>query len=191
MTGMDNIILTGFMGSGKSTVAIRLSYKMKMVLEDTDRRIEKEQEQSIGEIFTRQGEEAFRNMETDCLKSMLEEPEGRILSVGGGIPVREENRRILKQLGMVVYLRIRPDTVYERLKDDTTRPLLQGRGQRERIALLMEERSPHYESLADFIVDVDEQQMEEVLHLIDEAYQAWREEKESAERTQNNEDTCD
>lgn len=163
---MNNIILTGFMGSGKSTVGIRLSYRLKCVVEDTDKRIEREQGRTVNEIFGTEGEAYFRNLETECLKKMLSEPGNRIISVGGGLPVREENRKLLKELGTVVYLRISPEKAYERLKEDDTRPLLKGEDPLGKIRKLMQEREPVYAEAADITVDVDDKDMEEILESI-------------------------
>lgn len=159
---MENIILIGFMGCGKSTVGICLSYKMKCVLEDTDKRIEKEQGKTISQIFEENGENFFRDLETECLKNMIEESSKKIISVGGGLPVREENRRLLQQLGTVIYLRITPGKVLERLEGDTTRPLLQCNNPIEKIENLMNERAPLYEECANYIIDVDEKNINEI-----------------------------
>ena len=71
------------------------------------------------------------------------------------MPLREENRKLLKKLGMVVYLRIQPENVLARLKGDTTRPLLKGDDSGERVRTLMQQREAHYLSGADFVLDVD------------------------------------
>lgn len=162
----DNIVLIGFMGCGKSTIGIRLSYRMRRVVEDTDKLIEKKQEKKISDIFAQEGEVFFRELETELLKELIEKLQGYIVSVGGGTPVREVNRNLLKQLGKVVYLRIRPETVYERLKYDTTRPLLQCENPLERIRTLMKARKEAYESCADIIIDVDELSVEEIVDRI-------------------------
>lgn len=164
----DNCILIGFMGSGKSSVGIRLSYRLRRVVEDTDKLIEMREGRTISEIFEENGEPYFRQLETNLLQELIERVNGEILSVGGGTPVREENRPLLQTLGTVVYLRIRPETVYERLKGDTSRPLLQGDNPRERIRTLMEDRRDAYESCADLIIDVDELDMEQILDQIQE-----------------------
>ena len=163
----DNIVLIGFMGSGKSTVGIRLSYRLRRVIEDTDKLIEKKTGRSISDIFARDGEEAFRTMETQLLKELNENANGKIVAVGGGTPVREENRPLLKSLGTVVYLRIRPESVYERLKGDTTRPLLQGDNPREKIENLMNARKDAYEGSADLIIDVDDLEVNEIVDIIE------------------------
>lgn len=163
---MRNIILIGFMGSGKTTVGLRLSYRLRMPVEDTDKLIEQKENRRIKDIFATEGEEYFRRRETELLQEISRRNYGRILSVGGGTPVRAENRELLRGCGTVVYLRIRPETVYERLKGDTTRPLLQCQDPLLKIRELMEARKGAYESCADIIVDVDQLSMEEILNQI-------------------------
>lgn len=124
---MGNVILIGFMGSGKTTVGLKLSYRLRRTVLDTDREIEKEEKRTISEIFAADGEPYFRDRETACLKKLTGSANNQIISVGGGLPLREENRRLLHELGQVFYLRAKGETIYERVKNDTTRPLLQGR----------------------------------------------------------------
>ncbi|MBQ2802640.1 MAG: shikimate kinase, partial [Lachnospiraceae bacterium] len=92
-----NIILTGFMGSGKTTVGLRLSYKLKTPVEDTDKLIEQREGRSISEIFASSGEAYFRELETLLLKEIKERGYGRILSVGGGTPIRAQNRALMRE----------------------------------------------------------------------------------------------
>lgn len=160
---MKNIILIGFMGSGKTTVGLKLSYRMRIPVEDTDKLIEQREGKSISRIFEEEGEEAFRGMETALLEEIGNRKYVRIISVGGGTPVRPENRKLLKKCGVVVYLRIRPETVYERLKDDTTRPLLQCDNPLQKIRTLLEARSDAYEECADLVIDVDDRDMDDIL----------------------------
>lgn len=163
-----NLILTGFMGSGKTSVGVRLSYRLKMTVEDTDKLIERREGRSISDIFASDGEAYFRRKETELLRELTEKRQNvRIFSVGGGTPVNPENRTLLKRLGTVIWLRIRPETVYERLKDDTTRPLLQCEDPRGRIRQLLESREEAYMSCADIVVDVDGLEMEEILQKIE------------------------
>lgn len=160
---MSNVILIGFMGCGKSTVGIRLSYRLRRVIEDTDKLVEKKEGKTISAIFKEQGEAAFREMETACLKELLLTKEERIISTGGGLPMRKENHELLRQLGVVVYLKISPECVWERLSEDTTRPLLQCEDPLARIKELLAQRAPVYEEAADIVVDVDGKNMEQVL----------------------------
>ncbi len=164
----NNVVLIGFMGSGKTTVGIRLSYRLRRVVEDTDKLIEKKMGRSISDIFSVEGEAYFRELETEMLKDLTDYNTEKIISVGGGTPVREVNRSLLQELGTVVYLRIRPETVYNRLKRDTTRPLLQGDNPRERIKTLLTSRKEAYESCADLIIDVDELEVADILDKIEE-----------------------
>ncbi len=166
-----SIVLIGFMGSGKTTVGLKLSYKLRMPVEDTDKLIEKRQGASISEIFAREGEETFRRMETELLKELGTRDYSHIFSVGGGTPVREENRELLKKMGLVVYLRAQPETIYKRIKGDTERPLLQCEDPLERIRELLAARQDAYEACADIIVDVDDVPMEKVLERIRQAVQ--------------------
>lgn len=161
-----SIVLIGFMGSGKTTVGLRLSWKLRLPVEDTDKLIEKKEGCTISQIFEREGEEAFRKKETELLRQLAESRYLRILSAGGGTPVRKENRPLLRQCGTVVYLRVRPETVYERLKGDASRPLLQCGDPLERIKSLLAERREAYESSADVILDADDLDSEECAEMI-------------------------
>lgn len=163
----DNIILTGFMGCGKTSIGNRLSRFYQRAMTDTDRWIEEKQQMSVSDIFQKFGEQKFRQMETDCLKELLNTCTNGIISVGGGLPVREENRSLLKQLGRVYYLKISPHTVYERLKEDTTRPLLQGENPHGKIEKLIEERKSFYEAGADEIIEADQKSFDEIIAEID------------------------
>ncbi len=163
-----NIILTGFMGSGKTSVGLRLSYRLRMPVEDTDKLIERRAGCSVAEIFAEKGEDWFRERETELLRELPDRKQGRIYSLGGGTPVRPGNRELLRQLGKVVYLRVRPETVYERLKGDDTRPLLQCTDPLGRIRQLMESRREAYESAAHLVLDTDDMSVDEITEKIAE-----------------------
>lgn len=162
-----NLILIGFMGSGKTSVGLKLSYRMRVPVEDTDKLIERREGRSVSEIFAEEGEAYFRRQETALLEELLQKKQRVIYSVGGGTPVRSENRELLKKLGTVVYLRVRPETVYERLQGDTTRPLLQCENPLQRITELMDSRKEAYEACADVTVDVDGLDLEAILAKIE------------------------
>lgn len=168
-----NIILIGFMGSGKSTVGIRLSYLLRMSVVDTDKLIEKRAGKRISDIFAEEGEEAFRRREKECLQSLMQEKSKKIISTGGGLPLREENREALKKLGYVVYLKASPETIYERVKNDTTRPLLQTENPMQSIQELLTEREPFYQAAADTVISVDGKGFQEIIQEIRLRYYRW------------------
>jgi shikimate kinase len=168
---MGNVILIGFMGCGKTTIGYKLSYRLRKAVIDTDKEIEKEEKRSISDIFAAEGEEYFREQETACLRRLTKTVNNQIISVGGGLPMREINRELMHRLGQVVYLRAKAETIYQRLKNDTTRPLLQGKNPQEKIKALLAERKENYERAADIIVDVDGKEFEQIVNEIAERVQ--------------------
>ncbi len=161
-----HLILIGFMGSGKTSIGRGLSYKLQRAFCDTDRMIEAKEGMSISEIFAAKGESAFRMMETCELRSIREDRSPKIYSLGGGTPVQLQNQPLIKMCGTVVYLRITPESVYERLKGDKTRPLLQCEDPLGRIRKLMAQRIPAYERCADIIVDTGDTDREDVMRAV-------------------------
>lgn len=149
-----NIILTGFMGSGKSTIGRALKSAYRYQLLDTDSYIEKKAGTSISEIFAKQGEPAFRDLETSTLKELQESVSHTVISTGGGMPLREENATLLSMLGKVVYLNVEADEVLRRIGDDTRRPLLQSSNREEKVRELLAYRDPIYRKHADVVIDV-------------------------------------
>ena len=130
---------------------------------DTDWYIERKHNRKISEIFETDGEETFRQMETDCIKELLKNSDKKyIVSVGGGLPMREENRELLHKLGTIVYLKAEISTLEKRLSGDKKRPLLQGGELHDKIASLMEKRESVYEELADIIVQTDNKSFEDI-----------------------------
>ena len=92
-----NLILIGFMGSGKTSLGLKLSYRLQTPVEDTDKLIEQREGRTINEIFAKEGEEYFREAETALLREIKTRNYVRIISVGGGTPVRAQNRELMKQ----------------------------------------------------------------------------------------------
>jgi shikimate kinase len=153
---MNNIILVGYMGSGKSTVGKHLARTLGYTFVDTDEMIEEQEKTTINDIFATKGEQSFRDMETALLEKLIADKlEGLVVSTGGGMPLREENRKLMEKLGKVVYLKASPETIYERLEGDTTRPLLQCDNPRKKIKEMIAVRGPIYEDSAFAVVDVD------------------------------------
>lgn len=149
-----NLFLIGFMGCGKSTLARLLVEETGNELVEMDETIEAEMGMSINEIFAQYGEAYFRNLETELLQRIANRG-GTVVSCGGGVVLREENVEIMRKSGRIVYLSATPETIYERVHDKTTRPLLNGNMNVAYIARLMEARIPIYEKTADVILQVD------------------------------------
>lgn len=168
---MGNVILIGFMGCGKTTVGLKLSYRLQRTVIDTDKEIEREEQRSISDIFASDGEAYFRDRETACLRKLIDSANNRIISVGGGLPLREENRELLHELGQVFYLRAESETIYERVQGDTTRPLLQGDDPLKKIRTLLKEREPYYRAAADVVISVDDKSFSEILDEIEKEVQ--------------------
>lgn len=160
-----NIVLIGFMGSGKTTVGQALSEKCGREFLDTDALIEANEGRKISEIFAKEGEAHFRKLEYAVLKSLLEVKD-KIISTGGGIVTYPDNRGLLKKAGKVVYLRVKPETVVKRLEGDESRPLLMGDDKLSKVENLLSSRKAMYEEAADIIIDVDYLLVEETVGLI-------------------------
>jgi shikimate kinase len=144
-----NIILVGFMGSGKSTIGRELGKLLSYPLIDTDSQIEELEKLSVADIFSLKGESHFRNSETQVVQNLLDQGmTHHIIATGGGLPVKEENRPLLKQLGYVVWLDANTDTILERTSRTNTRPLLQTENPRETIERMLEQRNSIYEDVA-------------------------------------------
>lgn len=160
-----NIILIGFMGSGKSTVAAALSRKTGSPAVDMDFYIEKKAGKKISDIFAESGEETFRDMETEAVHELLQGKD-MILSCGGGTVLRDENVRCMKENGFIILLTAEPSTVYERLKDTKDRPILEGHMNIPYISALMEKRRGRYETVCDMKIATDGLSKEEIVQKI-------------------------
>ena len=149
-----NIVLIGFMGCGKSTVGRELHLRLGYHLMDIDHIIEQTIGKKITEIFREQGESAFRDFETMQLQEISKQTDARhIISTGGGIVIRPENRALLRKLGYVVWLRAPENIIYERTSRNRDRPLLNAPDAREKISDLLAEREPWYRETAHLRVD--------------------------------------
>lgn len=150
----NNVYLIGFMGTGKSTVSRLLSESLGAAVTDADEAIVRWQDRSIKEIFELQGEEHFRNLETELLRRTGESEPG-IISCGGGIVLREENRKLMKKYGVTVLLKASPETIYARVKENTERPVLNSNMSVAYITELMEKRAVYYEEAGEIVIDTD------------------------------------
>ncbi|MCR5690931.1 MAG: type I 3-dehydroquinate dehydratase [Eubacterium sp.] len=159
--GNKHICLVGFMGVGKSTISLTLKEMTGREEIDTDAWIEEAEGKTISQIFKDQGEEHFRQLETAMIDDLADLPPA-IVSCGGGMALREINRRKLKAMGQVVWLEAEPETIYERVKDSDNRPILQGNMNVEFIRSLMDKRLPFYKKAATVRVKTDGRELEEI-----------------------------
>jgi shikimate kinase len=158
---MENIFLIGFMGAGKSTIARELQKRLGMNLVEMDARIVEEQGMSINDIFAQYGEEHFRDIESQLILTIGDEG-STVVSCGGGVVLRPQNTEYMKKSGKVVYLKTSPETIFERVRHSTDRPILNGNMNVEYIAGLLEKRRPLYEGAADITVVTDNRSCEEI-----------------------------
>jgi shikimate kinase len=156
---MKAIFLTGFMGSGKTTVGERLAEKTNLDLVDTDHYIEKKEGKTIREIFSEDGEAAFRQCEKVYLKELPQK--NIIITTGGGIVIQKENREWMKATGFVIYLHCEPKEILDRLRNDDTRPLLD-KNKQNSIIQLFNDRLPLYEE-ADAKVDTTNKTIDNIV----------------------------
>lgn len=159
---MNNIILIGFMGSGKSTIGKMLSEKLGLELIDMDNKIEEKEQKSINDIFRDEGETYFRFLETECLKDLLD-VRNTIISTGGGIILKSKNVKMLHEIGKVIFLHADANQIIDNLKDDTTRPLLQTDNYEKKVKDLLEEREANYLNAADIIIQTSGKELDNIV----------------------------
>jgi shikimate kinase len=150
---MKNIILTGFMGTGKTEVGKELSRLLNMKLIDVDTEIEKSKNMTINEIFKQFGESRFREIETEMIRK-LSEDKNCVISTGGGAVLKQENMDALRENGIVINLMATPETILKRTSNSDDRPLLQVENPLDRIKELLNFRRPFYEK-ADLMIDTE------------------------------------
>jgi shikimate kinase len=158
-----NIVLIGFMGCGKTTIGKKLQHMLGYPMVDIDQMIEEKAQMPVSSIFSTFGESQFRELETAVLHE-LAAPDSprRIISTGGGVVSRRQNRKLLHQLGFVVWLQAPVDAILDRTARNKDRPLLQTDNPRERIESLLNQRTPWYRETAHLAVDTYGLNVEEV-----------------------------
>ena len=172
---MKNIVLVGFMGTGKTTIATALSNRFKMRYVSTDDLIEKREKRTINEIFTKSGEEYFRDAESSVIKE-VSEMEGVVVDAGGGVVLREENLVNLKSSCIVICLTADEETILERTKKYKHRPLLNVEDPKRKIRDLLAKRAPFY-AKADYMVDTGKFTVKQVVDKILEIVEAKNDQK--------------
>ena len=163
-----NIYLVGLMGAGKSTVGKQLARRLKMDFYDSDRVIVQRTGVPIATIFEIEGEEGFRDRETQVLEE-LSENEGCVIATGGGSLMRQENVDIIKRNGQLVYLRASAEKLFTRIKHDKVRPLMQTENPLQTLRDLLMAREPTYLSASDIVIRTANQKVGVVLHRIEQA----------------------
>lgn len=160
-----NIVLCGMMGVGKTSVGIKIAELTGRRWFDTDDMIT-DRYGRISDIFEYYGEAHFRALETEIVRG-LSELDGLVISTGGGLVLKRENSDLLKKKGKVFFMRASFETLLSRVRADESRPLLKDTGKTaERLGSLLEERTPIYENVADYIVDTDNETAEGVARKI-------------------------
>jgi shikimate kinase len=163
----NNIVLVGFMGTGKSTVGRFLAEKLSWELIDTDHYIEKQAEMSIAELFSMHGEPYFREIETRAIQEIMGKS-NQVIATGGGAVLAEVNRTSLKENGFVVALTASIETILQRVGGDRNRPLLQGKAT-EVVPQLLQKRKHAYD-FADFTISTDRLRIEFIAQRLLVAY---------------------
>ena len=175
----NNIYLTGFSGTGKSTVGNVLAIMTGKDFVDVDLVIEEIEGKSIPDIFALKGEEYFRSVETKCLREVAARSE-IIVSTGGGVPVLDQNIEIMEDSGAIVWLKATPETILARLSEQSeetgvqnNRPMLVSQQPLERIAKLLKSRQIAYRK-SDLSVDTDGKNPETVAKEIYRSLSDWK-----------------
>jgi shikimate kinase len=167
---LNNIYFIGLMGAGKTTIGRLLAKQMGREFYDSDHEIERKTGVKIPLIFELEGESGFRKRETTAIDE-LSQLDGVIVATGGGAVLLEENRQYLKNTGKVIYLRAKVNDLYQRTRNDKSRPLLQGANPKQKLEQLYVARDPIYTALADYIVDTGAQSANEITTRIEQLLQ--------------------
>jgi shikimate kinase len=146
------IALVGLMGVGKSSIGRRLALALDLPFRDADTEVETAAGRTISEIFETYGEQAFREGERKVIARLMDEGPF-VLATGGGAVLRDANKQLLRERTQVIYLRVQPEEIFRRLKNDNQRPLLQVDDPKLKIMQLFEERDPHYQAAAHFVIE--------------------------------------
>ena len=160
---LNNIVLVGPMGSGKTTIGRRLAENLKVDFYDADHEIIDKTGVSIDHIFDLEGEEGFRKRESKVLKELCNKS-NIVLATGGGAVLLEENRSIIKKAGSVIYLSSSVDQILRRTAKSKTRPLLENsKNRRQTISNIIDSRDPLYREVATIIINTNGKKLNEVI----------------------------
>jgi len=159
-----NIILVGFMGTGKTSVAKKLAQVMNMEYVSTDELIEKKEGVSINDIFAGKGEFYFRDLEKGIIGE-ISNLDDIVIDAGGGVMINQENVNNLKANGVIICLQADSDTILERMKDKKDRPLLNVDDKLAKINELLKKRNAYYQK-ADYFINTSNLSIDEVVKRI-------------------------
>ena len=149
---MGNIFLVGMMGAGKTTLGKALARRLQREFVDTDKMLVERTGVSVTTIFEIEGEENFRRRESAVIAELATRADV-VVATGGGAVLSAENRRVMRENGTVVYLRAKLESLWERTRQDASRPLLRTPDPRATLAELLEKRDPLYREAAHVVVD--------------------------------------
>lgn len=156
-----NIVLVGFMGTGKTSIGKRLAAQLRMRYIDTDNVIERDSQRRINDIFAEDGEVGFRKLESEAIDK-VSKLYNFVISTGGGVVLKESNVSKLKENGVVFCLTATPEEIYNRVGHQTHRPLLQTPDAMDTIRTMLVERAPYY-AKADHTIETTERTFDEVI----------------------------
>lgn len=163
-----NLILVGMMGSGKTTMGRALAKCLGKVFVDSDEEIQKRTGVTIPHIFDIEGETGFRQREAAAIRDLLAR-DNMVLATGGGAVLAEQNRELLQQNGIVIYLKANVHDLWQRTRHDRNRPLLQTANPHAKLTELFQQRDPLYQQVSDIVVQSGKQSVHALmLHLVDE-----------------------
>lgn len=163
-----NLILVGMMGSGKTTMGRALAKHLGKVFVDSDEEIQKRTGVTIPHVFDIEGEAGFRQRETSAICDLILR-DNMVLATGGGAVLAEQNRAMLQQNGIVIYLKASVHDLWQRTRHDRNRPLLQTADPQAKLTELFQQRDPLYRQVADIVIQSGKQSVHALkLHLADE-----------------------
>ena len=168
---MNHIVIIGFMGSGKTRVGKRLSKDLGLEFVEVDKVITKRMNLTVKDIFRRFGEPFYRALETTTIKALIQDEERKVISLGAGLPMQEQNKKYINQLGVVVYIKGSVDTLKKRLEGNNN-PLLEEDNSYEKIRKLLKQRDPVYAGFADIQVVTGVKTFDELIEEIKQKLKA-------------------
>lgn len=180
-----NCALIGYRGTGKSSIAGKLAARLGWNWIDADEELERRAQQTIAEIFAKDGEAYFRKLEAALLAELVQKPDA-VLALGGGVVLLQQNRDVLREVGCVVWLQAQPETLLARIAGDpstaTRRPQLSTHGGRAEIEQLLAQRTPWYRECASLVMNTDGRDLDSVVDdIFEQLPQAMRNSQQSKE----------